>query len=57
MDPEKLIRENFTRLANVFSEQTKRLWAVSEAISLGYGGVTIVHKATGLSRQTIRAFS
>lgn len=53
MDPEHHLRETYNRIAVTLSEQSRRLWAASEAITLGYGGVSIVSKATGLSRQTI----
>lgn len=53
MDQEQLIRDKYTRLSDIWNEKQKRLWAASEAISLGYGGVSIVHRATGLSRPTI----
>jgi transposase len=53
MNPEKHLRETYDRIAGFLSEQNRRLWAASEAISLGYGGVSVVNKATGLSRQTI----
>lgn len=53
MNLEQTIREKYLRLQDTLSEQQKRLWAASEAISYGYGGVTVVHKATGLSRPTI----
>lgn len=55
MNTEAHIKETYLRLQDVFSEQNKRLWAASEALSLGYGGVSIVHRATGLSRPTIHA--
>ena len=35
-------------------EKVRRLWAGSEALSLGWGGIAAVSKATGLSRPTIR---
>lgn len=35
------------------NERQRRLWAASEAMSLGYDGVTIVANATGMSRVTI----
>ena len=35
-------------------ERTRRLTAASEAKALGYGGVTLVHRACGLSRKAIR---
>ena len=50
MSLEQMIREKFLRLQDTLNEQQKRLWAASEALSYGYGGVTAVHKATGLSR-------
>jgi Rhodopirellula transposase DDE domain len=34
-------------------ERTHRLMAANEAISLGYGGVSLVHRACGLSRKAI----
>ncbi|MDR1043847.1 MAG: ISAzo13 family transposase [Candidatus Adiutrix sp.] len=36
-----------------FNERTRRLWAASEAQALGYGGVSQVAKATGISRRAI----
>ena len=35
-------------------ERTRRLTAATEAKALGYGGVTLVHRACGLSRTAIR---
>ena len=35
------------------SEKAKRIWAASEAITIGRGGDTIVSEATGISRVTI----
>jgi len=34
-------------------ERTRRLTAANEAVSLGYGGVSLVHRACGLSRKAI----
>ena len=34
-------------------EQARRLWAATEAKSLGHGGISMVARATGLSRTTI----
>ena len=36
-------------------ERTRRLWAASEAPAFGWGGISLVAKATGLSYKTIRA--
>ena len=40
-------------LSGTLTERTRRLWAAAEARELGWGGVTAVSKATGLSRLTI----
>lgn len=53
MNSEQIIRGKFLQLHENLNEQQKRLWAASEALSYGYGGVSIVHRATGLSRPTI----
>ena len=45
----------FTRIRPHLNEASIRLWAANEAIMLGYGGVTMVARATGLSRTTIHA--
>ncbi len=34
-------------------ERTRRLTVANEAMSLGYGGVSLVHRASGLSRKAI----
>ena len=52
-EPEITIREKFVSLKSVFDEQSRRLWAATEAKSLGRGGISIVSRATGLSRTTI----
>ena len=47
------VRRKFERLAGVLDERGRRVWAAAEAESLGYGGQSIVAKATGLSRVTL----
>ena len=37
----------------LLDERTRRLMAASEAQALGYGGVSVVHRACGLSRKAI----
>jgi hypothetical protein len=49
------IRRKYKRLENALDERARRLWAASEALELGWGGVTIVARATGMSRTTVRA--
>jgi len=49
------IEEKFSTLSALLDEATIRVWAATEARSLGRGGVSLVAKATGLSRTTIYA--
>jgi hypothetical protein len=35
------------------NERTRRLTVATEALSLGYGGVSLAHRASGLSRKAI----
>ena len=46
------IRKKYERLSGVLDERSRRVWASAEAEALGYGGQSIVAKATGLSRMT-----
>ena len=47
------VRKKFERLSGVLDERGRRIWASVEAEALGYGGQSIVAKATGLSRTTL----
>lgn len=49
------MREKYRALCGVLDERGRRVWAAAEASSLPYGGVSLVAKATGLSRTTIHA--
>jgi hypothetical protein len=49
------IRRAYEALRPEMDERMRRQWAASEARCLGYGGVTRVSLATGLSRMTITA--
>ncbi|MBI2468314.1 MAG: ISAzo13 family transposase [Candidatus Rokubacteria bacterium] len=49
------IKAKYGRLAVWLDEKRRRLWAAVEAEQLGFGGVSAVAAATGLSRTTIRA--
>jgi len=49
------IAEKFESLSELLDEQQRRLWAATEARALGYGGVSVVARATGLTRPTIIA--
>ncbi len=37
----------------LLDERTRRLLAANEAASLGFGGISVVHRACGLSRRSI----
>lgn len=50
---EAAIRQRFEGLASTLDERRKRLWAAAEAKALGYGGVTLVSRSTGISRRAI----
>ena len=52
---EVAVRERFAALTSVLDERGRRLWAAAEATTLGYGGVSLVARATGLSRPTVHA--
>jgi len=52
-EKEEVIRKKYQRLHRAMDERARRLWAAAEAESLGYGGVSIVSRATGLTRNTI----
>lgn len=49
------IREKYQGLLPTLNERSRRRWAATEARSLGWGGVSAVSAATGLSRMTIHA--
>jgi len=49
------IREKFQALKQELDERARRRWAATEARALGYGGISVVAAATGLSLNTIRA--
>jgi len=48
-----MIQEKYAVLGPLLDERTRRIWAATEAEALGYGGVTLVHRATGLACSTI----
>ena len=50
---EQNIRSKYEVLLPLMNEQVRRCWAATEARALGYGGLSVVSRATGLSRNTI----
>jgi len=53
MTPIAQIRAKYLALAPHLDERARRIWAATEARSLGYGGPTTVYRATGLARTVI----
>ncbi len=51
----ELIRRKFSVLVNDLDERARRRWAAVEAKALGRGGISVVSRATGMSRGTVRA--
>lgn len=47
------IKKKFHQLSRVMDERSRRIWAATEAMSIGWGGVSLVAEATGLARNTI----
>jgi transposase len=53
MDAIKKLGKKYNLVSSHLSEKTRRIWAATEAKIFGYGGVTMLSIATGLSRSTI----
>jgi hypothetical protein len=48
------LTEKFHSVWPLLDERTRRLMAANEAMVLGHGGVSLVHRASGLSRKAIQ---
>jgi hypothetical protein len=53
MSPLVVLTQKLRAIWPFLNERTRRLTAANEAIELGYGGVSLVHRACGLSRKAI----
>jgi hypothetical protein len=51
---ETALQEKYVKIMPYFNEKQKRLFVATEAIALGYGGVSTVSRLTGISRTTIK---
>ena len=49
-----MVRRKYAALSRTLTERSRRLWAATEAIELGHGGIALVELATGISRSTIQ---
>jgi hypothetical protein len=52
-DAEATVRSKWDVIGPILDEHSRRLWAAAEAQALGRRGVSVVSRATGLSRTTI----
>ena len=55
MKREEEIKRRYERIAGELNERTRRLFAATEAMAIGWGGISVVSRATGLARQVISA--
>jgi len=53
MKEEARIKRRFELVAGELNERSRRLVAASEAVAIGWGGISAVSRATGLSRKAI----
>jgi transposase len=53
MKEEAAIKRRFELVSGELNERSRRLVAASEAVALGWGGISAVSRATGLSRKAI----
>jgi transposase len=53
MKEEAAIKQRFEQVSGKLNERSRRLVAASEALALGWGGISAVSRATGLSRKAI----
>src|SRR5271163_2082540 len=53
MEDFEAVRQRFSRISGALNERLRRLFAATEAEVLGYGGVSLVARATGVSRRAI----
>ena len=55
METEERIWTKYEALSPSLNELSRRIWAATEAQALGYGGISLVARATGISRNSIFA--
>jgi hypothetical protein len=53
-EAEAKIRERYQKIAHTLTERARRLFAASEALAFGFGGVTAAARATELSPTVVR---
>jgi hypothetical protein len=53
MESIEVIAERYEKLSPVLDERMRRIWAGVESSVIGFGGIAVVSKAIGISRNTI----
>jgi transposase len=48
------IKKKYKQISIFLNEKSKRIWTASEALNLGWGGISIVQIATGIDYKTIK---
>jgi len=48
------VSKKFSLLKGELDERSRRIWAATEALAVGHGGIKAVSKATGIAESTIR---
>ena len=54
MEQAHAIKEKYDQVRGSLNERSRRIWAASEAIALGHGGIATVQRATGIAKTTVR---
>jgi len=49
----KSIARKYEKILPVLDERSRRIWCATEALEIGWGGISLVQRATGVSRPTI----
>ena len=52
--PVATLRAKYAALVPVLTERSRRVWAATEARAIGYGGIALVARATGIAESTIQ---
>ncbi len=55
VDDEALISKRYQLISGILNERQRRLYLAAEAQVLGYGGISLVSRATNISRPVIHA--
>jgi hypothetical protein len=53
MNTNLAISKKYKALGSRLDEHTRRIWAATEAMAIGYGGISLVSRSTGISRRAI----